>query len=394
MTSLARDIVDAYNAGRIVRSPTTLCYAPETSLNFFTDGYVSACCASRTFPVGSYPAKTIEEIWQGARVASLRRSLRDDNPPNACQGCRDHFESGNFSNALARNFDPIPVFGHPVDASAPRLQLIEFEISNSCNLECVMCNGWNSSAIRRNRDRLPALESPYDDAFVDQLGPFLPYLHEARFLGGEPFLVPIYYRIWNALIDVNPSISTVITTNGTIMNRKVRDVLDRLKPGIVVSCDSMDRATYEAIRVNARFDDVMANIETFRHASQEAGSHFGIAACPMPQNWRTIPGIVDFCNDRNVPLCFNTVLEPAANSIRALPREEIETIHGYLSDAMPRPTRRELGQEHVAANLERYRGLLSQLAGWTGVREGSVDVSIRGSRLRTLSERVRLQRRG
>jgi len=56
-----------------------------------------------------------------------------------------------------------------------------------------MCHG---SIIEhsQNRDKLPLSPLAYDDAFVKQLK-IIPYLKEAKFYGGEPFLIPIYYDI-------------------------------------------------------------------------------------------------------------------------------------------------------------------------------------------------------
>jgi MoaA/NifB/PqqE/SkfB family radical SAM enzyme len=45
--------------------------------------------------------------------------------------------------------------------------MLELELNNTCNLECVMCIGELSSSIRKNREKLPAIRSPYDEAFVE-----------------------------------------------------------------------------------------------------------------------------------------------------------------------------------------------------------------------------------
>jgi MoaA/NifB/PqqE/SkfB family radical SAM enzyme len=78
-------------------------------------------------------------------------------------------------------------------------RVMEFELSNECNLECVMCNGYFSSSIRKNREKLPASVSPYNDQFVDELDQFIPHLTDAKFLGGEPFMIDIYLKIWERI---------------------------------------------------------------------------------------------------------------------------------------------------------------------------------------------------
>ena len=51
----------------------------------------------------------------------------------------------------------------------------------------------------------------------------------------------------------------MIVTNGTVFDRRVERVLDRLPCTISMSLDGATAETVESIRRNARFDDIMAN---------------------------------------------------------------------------------------------------------------------------------------
>lgn len=44
-----------------------------------------------------------------------------------------------------------------------------------------MCRGEFSSTIRKNREGLPPIDSPYDAAFFDQVEEFIPHLQSSRF---------------------------------------------------------------------------------------------------------------------------------------------------------------------------------------------------------------------
>jgi hypothetical protein len=37
------------------------------------------------------------------------------------------------------------------------------------------------------------------------------------------------------------------------------------------------------------------------------------AVCPMPINYKDIPGIIDYCNENSFFVCFNTVTGPLEN---------------------------------------------------------------------------------
>ena len=123
---------------------------------------------------------------------------------------------------------------------------MEFEMSNQCNLECIMCNGYVSSSIRQNRDKLPPVHSPYDEKFVTQLRPFIPHLREAKFFGGEPFLIPLYFKMWDAMMEINPSINIFVITNGTVLTDKVKTLLSLGNFELAVSIDSIRKDRYEA----------------------------------------------------------------------------------------------------------------------------------------------------
>jgi hypothetical protein len=63
---------------------------------------------------------------------------------------------------------------------------------------------------------------------------------------------------------------------------------------------------------------------------------------PMRNNWEEMPHFVDFCQENNVNLWYNTVLYPAAYAIHNLPKEELS--HIYDSLRLQVQKRKNLGQ--------------------------------------------------
>ena len=113
------------------------------------------------------------------------------------------------------------------------------------NLECIMCYGNFSSSIRKNREKLPSTPTVYDEKFLESLDPIIPDLKYVKFLGGEPFLINIYYEVWERIIECNPNCLIDVQTNGTILNDRVKDILERGNFRIGVSLDSLKKETYE-----------------------------------------------------------------------------------------------------------------------------------------------------
>ena len=67
--------------------------------------------------------------------------------------------------------------------------------------------------VERNVDvEVGVFENPYDAAFVKQLEEFIPHLEEVKFYGGEPFLIEIYYEIWEKIMELNPKVRISVQT--------------------------------------------------------------------------------------------------------------------------------------------------------------------------------------
>ena len=378
---------------------SVLCHAPFASLNFDQSGQVTACCYNRHFRLGSYPEQSIREIWTGAPAQALRAAFLAGEQAPGCDSCFDQLRSGNFSGALLRNFDRygaargIDPAGSGRGATAARQLpiVLEFEIANTCALECVMCGGHWSSAIRARRERLPPLRNPYDDAFLEQVEELLPEIVAAKFLGGEPFLIPAYLEIWDGILRLNPEAEVSITTSGSVLPDRQRELLEGLRASIVVSLDGVTRATYEAIRRNASFAVVTENVRYFREYTRRRGTTLTAAVCPMTHNWRELPAIVDYCEKREMKLFFNTVTHPIESSLAGLEEGDLAEVIAVLAAAGA-----DAEQAWTPASRAQWQGLLSQLRSWWREKRAAAERSAAATaakRLRASGDRDLLQRR-
>ena len=197
-----------------------------------------------------------------------------------------------------------------------------------------MCRGELSSAIRKNREGKPPLPIPYDERFVAQLEEFLPHLRDVRFNGGEPFLHDICFDIWDRIAEVNPGIEITVATNGTVVNKRVRDVLPKCRFRINVSIDALDPGNYERIRKNGRYKTLMRNVEYLGAYCREKDRIFSIMINPMRQNWWEMPDFVDWCSDRGYHLWFNTVTDPEHCSLMTWDAANLEVVYRTLSSRL------------------------------------------------------------
>ena len=369
---IKKEHIENYNASRPQNARGKLCHAPSVNLNFEQNGNVTACCFNRSDVLGKYPEQSIKEIWEGAEIQKLRKQIERQSLDGGCKLCRILLESGNYQGTKAVHYDE---YASPKGAKNRMLDFIglgnkkemprvfEFEISNTCNLQCEMCNGYFSSTIRKNREKLPPIDNPYDDAFVDQVADFMPELTDLKFLGGEPFLIDIYYKIWERVIQVNPNIRIHVTTNGTVYNNRVKDIMSKLKMGLVVSIDSIHKEEFENIRVGASLDRVLENFAHYKKLTAQQNTYLTIAACAMSNNWKGIPDLVRFANEQQVPLHFNVVWNPGHLSMRYMNYAELENVLAYFEEQdLPKSNRIE--EKNRVAFME----LLNTVKHWKSER--------------------------
>jgi MoaA/NifB/PqqE/SkfB family radical SAM enzyme len=313
-----------YNSQRKLNFPYSLCYAPFTNLYFGFDGKISSCCYNRTDILGQYPVQSISEAWKGKSIVNFRKQLKKYELPKGCHLCKNLLEEKAFHSVLAKNYDDNSVYSrYPT--------MMEFELSNTCNMACIMCDGRYSSVIRSTVEKLPPLKNPYDKQFVEQLKEYIPHLVKTKYLGGEPFLINIYYDIWEQIIRLNPSCVLFIQTNGSVLNQKIKQLLDKGNFHFNISLDAITKETFEKIRINGDFETVMANIIYFHDYCKSKNAYFGISICPVKQNWKEIPHIIEFCNKREIELYFNRVWRPAECSLWNSSTNELNEIYLYYS---------------------------------------------------------------
>jgi len=169
----------------------------------------------------------------------------------------------------------------------------------------------------------------YDENFIKQLSEFIPHLKFCLFSGGEPFVINSYYRIWEMIIQHNPLCNIVVQTNGTILNDKIKNLLEKGTFNISVSIDSLNQETYEKIRVNAKLDTTLKNLGYFKDYCHANNRFIGLSVCVMNQNWMEIPKITEFCSMNNINIIFNTVRFPAKDALWILNSNELKEIIDY-----------------------------------------------------------------
>lgn len=343
--------IDNYINSRNINYRYTICYAPYNSIYFGADGKAGACCYNRIQTKDISGFSSFRKIFHDSAFKNLQNYIHKKDLTKGCNLCLNQIKAGVFDSVLAKSYDEFPVRSkYPLT--------VEFELSNICNLECVMCNGFYSSAIAE-KSELNEKSYKYNDEFIKKLRPIIPKIKKAKFMGGEPFLIPIYYKIWEEFIQTNPQCKLIVQTNGTLLNQRIKTLLEKGNFSINISIDSLDKNTFETIRKGAEFENVMANLKYFSNYCSINNQHFGISVCLMKLNRYEIPDMVYFCNKNNFEIYFNRVWYPSHLALWNSTSEYLSDVIDYYDKFSF-----ESGNEIQKKNATSFKDIIALLIEW------------------------------
>lgn len=351
---LNKDSILSYNRQRMYGPRKYLCYAPYSSMFFSRNGNMAPCYASYQYKSDIWPQKSIHESWFNGEFKAIRDAIQIGNLDYACKFCKPLFESENFGSLLPNKYEPYGI------GKLKYPKIMEFELSNRCNLECVMCDGNLSSSIRKNRDKLSPLKDVYNENFVKELDEFIPHLQMAEFTGGDPFLIPIYYDIWEKINALNRDCQILITTNANTMNERIEKMLNTYKNlHFNISLDSLNKSNYTQIRQNATFENVITNTKRFIAYCKKHSTYCNILVCPLTINSRDFSNIIQFANQHNICVYFHTVVKPKNLSLKfQSPEYLVDLIRFLEAYTPPRKTKNQ------KTNADNYQSLIQLLKTW------------------------------
>ena len=337
------------------KDKTRFCYAPYHSLTFKPDGSIYVCFDNIRKKLGVYPQNSIAKIWNGKVIKKIRKRITRNCLDCGCEECYTQLMLKNYYSITAWHYDYI----RPINKKTDLPTAFDFQLSNNCNYECIMCSGELSTSIRSNREHSPLYGCPYDDNFIEQLRPYIPNLQNASFTGGETFLNPLYYKIWDIIVKENPQCIISISTNGSMLDDKIKSYLEKLKCNITISINAIDEDIYKSIHVGGNMENVLNNYLYFKDYCKRVGSQLMIKICPLRQNIYHIPALMDYFNANDTCLSFNKVMYPPHCSLWNLHPDELGKIIEFLKQ-----NRKEATNETERLNNSRYDTLINQLCSW------------------------------
>ena len=151
-------------------------------------------------------------------------------------------------------------------------KFMALESSRLCNLRCTMCVTHSDFIDHSHLEKYPKhFDLNKYKWILDQMEPYKDHMSIAPQFQGEPFMAPhinemiIYAR--------KKGFSVGFTSNATLWNENIVDFLiDQEVNNLCVSLDGATKETYEQVRIGAKFETVVANLNKLVDRKLEKGS--------------------------------------------------------------------------------------------------------------------------
>ncbi len=181
---------------------------------------------------------------------------------------------------------------------------LDLEVSSYCNLRCPMCYRTLENLEEKNPSRLGFMDWRLFQKCIDEGSEYGLYAVKLNY-EGEPLLHPklpemIAYAKKKGVVDVQ------FNTNGVLLKGDLaKKILDAGVDRVIISFDSIHKERYEAIRVGAKFEEVVRNVEEFvklRDKSGRKGPCIRVSMVKMKENLDEVDEFYRFWKERGVDL--------------------------------------------------------------------------------------------
>jgi MoaA/NifB/PqqE/SkfB family radical SAM enzyme len=204
--------------------------------------------------------------------------------------------------------------------SRERFLELYLDVTNQCNLRCVMCKSANVAGPPTQELSKETFEHIAAALFPNTADAVLSCVH-------EPLMVKNFFHfVGRAAAFEVPQIT--ITTNGQLMHAKTcRKIVESGITDLHVSVDGASTEVYESIRLGGKMSTLLENLAAFAEVRGTAAlPRLQIQAVIMPRNYADISRFVDvFARFRPRRLVFvHQNLQPPEERLRPLVERELD----------------------------------------------------------------------
>lgn len=314
------------------------CMAPWKCLSVRFNGDITPDCVY-TGRNGNIHENSLKELLQHPNLKHTQDAILKGYLPSECSQCSKKEHVNNHSRRIFFN----QVLDHVPRTTETDIRFLEVNISNKCNLKCVMCSGVNSTAWVKEDFKLHdmGIERPINhpdfgyriikEDIIDRLfenPEVFKNLEYVNIKGGEPFMEDSNIKLLNKLLELNLTNVTIdLSTNGTTENKEFEELLKQFKTKIHISLEATGKL-YEYIRGgnNYSWEQFLSNLPRFDKFDRVI-----IAGTVMPYNVCHIQGVLDW--NKKYEIFFNNVVTTPEYLNPCILPDTILNGTGYTNDS-------------------------------------------------------------
>ncbi|MDD3877593.1 MAG: radical SAM protein [Bacteroidales bacterium] len=178
---------------------------------------------------------------------------------------------------------------------------IRMDITNKCNLKCIMCHYKEEEISSRPTQAITA------DQLHHKIKDIAPYVsHIMLSCGFEPLMSKHFHDILSMLNKNYPHIEIAFCTNAMLLNSKARkSVIENDVTHVLLSLDGVTRNTVEKIRVGSSYNKIISNIKALCELKQKNKRNFPVFYINfvlMNSNIHEAPAFVALCASLGVTI--------------------------------------------------------------------------------------------
>jgi MoaA/NifB/PqqE/SkfB family radical SAM enzyme len=262
--------------------------------------------------------------YRAVGLDDLRNNLLHGVRDTRCQVCWQHEDAGAPSHRQRHNEifhdDLERILRDPSKAADQPLKMLHLDFDNLCNLRCIMCSPMFSSSIQTeiwaNQDQWapfhpyearmiqPWHEHPLFDRLLEQMST----VEEIFITGGEPLMNPGTLRMLDS-VDLSRKTLTV-TTNATVMNDRILDLLSRARYlHVMVSLEGTG-AHNDYIRFGSDWRDIVRNINRLKTLKNFKYPTMGINHTLQITSAWTLIDLITWCREQDLSMTINPLVNP------------------------------------------------------------------------------------
>lgn len=301
----------------------TFCILPWIHVATLTDGTAQLCCLSDGNS-NNLNNETLEDYWNSDYLKSVRKKKLNNEQVKECNRCYKEEEFGYKSHRIVENklwqerlkeeFEN-RINNTNEDGGIPDSPIsIDLRLSNTCNLQCIMCQPRESSRWIKLAEQIAEFTNDVDlknewnykrnidttkfdwykkEQFWESMRFMIPDIQEIILGGGEPLLIDHHVNFLQECVNEGFANQIYVRyhTNATIFNKKLTEIWKHFKT--VELCVSLDGISdlAEYVRFPSKWKQIEENIKQFDQLPENVILKFNYSVHAL-----NIHGIVDFIN--------------------------------------------------------------------------------------------------